>query len=123
MIFCDKGRVGKMRKTARKIQRINYIPSRFQSGASYRKEIEGMIEDPIEKDSRESYFIQISDIVAYTLYLYSVRNLLNPMRNWSRRSLKVLNYGDEVSAMDRLLPVLNTKASRNNQYGIVHYPK
>jgi len=123
MIFCDKGRVGKMRKTSRKIQRINFIPSKLNPGQSYRREIDGMIEDPIEKDSRESYFIQISDIVAYTVYLYSTRHLMRNVGDWAKRVRNVLMYGDEISAMDRLKPVLNTMASSSNQYGIVYYPK
>ena len=43
IIITDPGRVGKMRKTTRKIQQINYIPSRF-SKSQYRKEIKYLIE-------------------------------------------------------------------------------
>jgi hypothetical protein len=55
IVITDPGRVGKMRKTTRKVQRINYIPSKF-GPYSYRREIERLIEDPLPKDSRESYF-------------------------------------------------------------------
>jgi len=64
ILITDSGRVGKMRKTTRKIQKFNYIPSKFES-VSYRKEIKSLIEDPLPKDSKESYFIQISDLIAY----------------------------------------------------------
>lgn len=121
MIFCDKGRIGKMRKTARRVQRINFIPSKYNS-SSYRQEIRRLIEDPIEKDSKESYFIQISDIVAYTTYLYSLRNLINPQVPWAGRIQNVLSYGMGISCLNTLLPVLNTDASEND-YGIVYYPK
>lgn len=123
MLLCDKGRVGKMRKTSRRIQRINFIPSKLYPGTSYRKEIEGLIEDPIEKDSKESYFIQIADIIAFSTFIYSHRHIMNPARDWANRLKRVLNYGDETVILDKLLPVLNTKASRSNKYGIVNYPK
>ena len=123
MIFCDKGRIGKMRRTARKIQRINFIPSIHNPGTSYRKEIERLIEDPIEKDSKESFFIQLADAVACTTYLYSMRQLMDPPKDWPRRVKSVLTYGDEITAMETLKPVLNTKASSSNLFGVVKYPR
>ena len=63
-----------MRKVTRKIQRINYIPSKYSG--SYRKEIEKLIEDPMPKNSNESYFVQIADTIAYIIYLYSLKNLI-----------------------------------------------
>jgi hypothetical protein len=69
VILTDSGRVGKMRKTTRKIQRINFIPSKYSIG-SYRKEIQHLIEDPLPKDSKESFFIQLSDLVSYIVFLY-----------------------------------------------------
>jgi len=123
MIFCDKGRIGKMRKTARKIQVYNNIPSKIHEGHSYRNEIKGLIEDPIEKDSKESYFIQISDAMAFVVYLYALRNLMKWQEPWAGRILKMINYGEELNYLDILLPILNTKASHKNKYGIVYYPK
>ncbi len=75
MIITDPGRVGKMTRTTRKIQRINFIPSKY--GAVYRKEISSLIEDPLPKDSSESYFIQIADLVSYIVYLYASSNIPN----------------------------------------------
>jgi hypothetical protein len=71
MIITDSGRVGKMRHTTRKIQKINFIPSRF-SPQSYRREIQSLIEDPLPKESKESYFIQLADLVSYVVYLHSL---------------------------------------------------
>jgi len=74
MITTDEGRVGKMRNTTRAIQRINYIPSQYGTGL-IRKEIQSLIEDPLPKDSKESYFKQLADLVAYIIYLYGIRKL------------------------------------------------
>jgi len=68
MIITDRGRVEKMRRTTRRIQRYNPIPSIFSTGV-YQQEIQSLIEDRLPKDSRESYFIQLADMVAYIVYL------------------------------------------------------
>lgn len=119
MIITDEGRVGKMRKTARKIQRINIIPSKFVG--SYRKEIKLLIEDPLPKKSQESYFIQISDFVAYMVYLYSIKKFIN--KDWAKRLKSFLGFSDVKKILDNLKPSLNLKASLANEYGIVCYPK
>jgi len=69
MIISDEGRISKMRDTARMLQRINYIPSQFNC-TSYRKEIKTLIEDPLPKNSKESYFIQLADLMAFVVSLY-----------------------------------------------------
>jgi len=54
MILTDEGRVGKMRYTSRRIQIINYIPSKY-GPEPYRREIQLLVEDPLRKESKESY--------------------------------------------------------------------
>lgn len=120
MIITDTGRVGKMRKTARKIQKINFIPSKFNP-YPYRKEIKLLIEDPLPKDSKESYFIQICDLVGCIIYFYSILTLASgslPNRMPSRVDKKIL-----TKWLDILQPSLNLKAAESDPYGIVCYPK
>ncbi|MDO9547050.1 MAG: DUF3800 domain-containing protein [Pelolinea sp.] len=64
MIITDPGRVGKMRKTTRRIQVFNPIPSRVSPGLTYRREIHRLLEDPLEKESDQSYFIQTADVIS-----------------------------------------------------------
>lgn len=118
LIISDEGRVGKMVKIARKIQKINYIPSRY--GGSYNRSIQKLIEDPLPKNSKQSYFIQISDMIAFIVYLYIKKNILN--EKWSRRMLNVLDYGVEITFLDKIINILNIKASSTNKYGVVVYP-
>lgn len=113
MLISDEGRVGKMRDTARKLQRVNYIPSQF-SRTSYRKEIRNLIEDPLPKDSKESYFIQLTDLLAFVVTLYVKRNMCKEKLNWGKRMLNTLSYGDEIRLMEILKPRLNTNASKSN---------
>lgn len=122
IIITDEGRVNKMARTARTIQKINYIPSHF-SYNSYREEIKFLIEDPLPKKSQNSYFIQISDLVSYIVNLYIQRKYCNPVKNWPQRVQNVLNYGDEIVFLETIKSVLNTKASKSDPFGIVCYPK
>ena len=64
MVITDEGRVGKMTRVSRQVQRINYIPSKFEQKSS-RKEIQLLIEDPLPKNSSQSYFIQAADTLAF----------------------------------------------------------
>lgn len=122
IIITDEGRVEKMTRTSRSIQRINYIPSHY-SGSSYREEIKYLIEDPLPKKSQNSYFIQISDFISYIVNLYIQRSYCNPVKTWPRRVLNVINYGDEIRLLNFIKPVINIKASKYDTYGIVCYPK
>lgn len=60
IVLSDKGRVNVMNRAARKIRAFNPIPSMF--GEEYQNQpIKNMVEDILEKDSKDSYFIQICD--------------------------------------------------------------
>jgi len=121
MIITDEGRIGKMRKTTRKIQRINFIPSIFD-GRPYRKEIEKLIEDPLPKDSRESYFIQTADTIAWLIYLFYLKRFIGG--KWRTRLENILTVEEVEQWLDLLSDkgILNLKASKE-KHGIVHYAK
>ncbi len=119
LIITDEGRVGKMRNTTRKIQRINYIPSMFGMGF-LRRDIQCLIEDPLPKASNQSYFIQLADLVAYIVYLHSA--LHTGCAGLPKRLPAIVNQAKVTDWMDRLVPSLNLKASRNDPYGIKFHP-
>ena len=119
LIITDEGRIKKMRQIARKIQKINYVPSLY-SKTNYRNEIKGLIEDPLPKNSGESYFIQISDFISFFIYLYIIKDKM--IDNWHNR-LKWLSTSQVKKLIDIIEPILNTDASKKEKYGIVLYPK
>ena len=121
LIITDEGRVGKMRKTARKVQRINYIPSLLQSGTHYRRDIKLLIEDPLPKESSQSYFVQASDLISFVVYHYS-RSALG-MHGFPGRMPSLVTDAKVIDWMNRLTPILNTDASRRDAYGVVCYPR
>ena len=109
-----------MKKTARSIRNFNPITSNFDI-SYYNSPINNMIEDILEKDSTESYFIQISDFVSYIVnlyYKYCVKNYNLPKRiaNW-------LTKEDIVDLMNILKSSFNLNASNTNEFGLVIYPK
>ncbi len=119
LIITDEGRVGKMRSTTRKIQKINFIQSKFGTG-TYQKEIKSLIEDPLPKPSKESHFIQICDLIALIVYNYKLLELgVGALHN---RMPSDVDIAKLKSWLDRLLPSLNLAAS-SEAYGIVCYPK
>ena len=121
IIITDKGRIVPMRKTARAIRAYNPISSKYLDQFK-NQPITGLIEDILEKDSKESYFIQICDFVSYFANLYYKVIQNKPLPN------RVKNIIDEsfVKSVMKTLKVaekLNLKANSSNTYGIVIYPK
>lgn len=121
LVITDEGRVGAMTSVSRKIQKINYIPSMYDT-ASTRQEIQLLIEDPLPKNSAQSYFIQAADTLAFIVMLYATKYLCTNLE-WANRVKRVLSDEDSIALMETLRPILHTKASSNNQYGIVCYPR
>ena len=120
LLITDKGRIAPMRKTVRAIRAFNPIHSQF--GGYINKPIKNMIEDVLEKDSEESYFIQISDFISYFVHLYYLtRYKSKPLPN---RVANIIDR-DFISRVMVTLSVngiFNEKASPE-KYGLVIYPK
>jgi len=109
-----------MRKTSRRIQRFNPIQSKF-SPSSYRKEIELLIEDPLPKNSAESFFIQAADTVSYLVGLHMRAELGHG--TLPNRLAKYMTPEDVRNCLDLLKPSLNLKASATHPFGVVCSPK
>ncbi|MEA1870641.1 MAG: DUF3800 domain-containing protein [Candidatus Bipolaricaulota bacterium] len=120
MIITDSGRVGKMRKTTRRVQVFNPIPSKL-AGSSYRREIQALIEDPLPKDSKESYYVQLSDVLAYIVYLYAL--LQTGVAAFPNRMPADVDQAKVTAWMDTLKPCLNLRASEKEPYGVVFHPQ
>lgn len=120
MIITDEGRVPSMQKTTRKIQKVNFVPSRYTSG-SYRDEIKMLIEDPLPKSSSQSYFVQHCDFVSFFAYLKLIKDL--NAGSWHNR-LSWLTDENVKDILQSLEPVFNLKANGGNgNFGFVIYPR
>ena len=66
MVFADQTNEIKLRRLLRRMRVFNYVPSRY--GGSYAAPIIQVVEDPVMRDSRHSYFVQLADLSAHALY-------------------------------------------------------
>jgi hypothetical protein len=79
-----------------------------------------LIEDPLPKDSSESYFIQLADLVACIISLYAV--VTQHVGYLPGRLPALIDAARIVAWMGMLKPVLNLKAAGDNEYGVKFYP-
>lgn len=120
LVVTDEGRVGMMRRTTRRIRKHNPVPSKIMPGSTLSMAIRQLIEDPLPKDSRESYFIQTADVIAYVVYLYvGIRTGAAKIPN---RLKGAVTKKQVKEWMDRLRPSLNTAAARGDPYGVKIHP-
>lgn len=107
MVITDATAGTKLVRMVRRMAVHNHVPHDPRYGAGSRNvPIVRIIEDPHGKDSTETLPIQMCDVVAYFLH-----QRFRPNAYIRRQNAQ--NY------FDRLLPVLNKRASRTNQLGIV----
>lgn len=121
LCISDKGRVDVMNKTARTLRKINEVSSAIDQQQSHAP-LHLFLEDILEKDSKESPFIQFSDCVSRIVNLYALQNLVASKQPWIRKTLKFFNYGDELRLLTKIKPKLNTKAANDNEFGIKCIP-
>lgn len=67
VLICDEGDEGKLVSMVRKLKKENLIWSKYSFGEHRSCPLDHIIEDPLFKTSKSSYFIQISDMVAFSL--------------------------------------------------------
>jgi Protein of unknown function (DUF3800) len=116
MVFPDDGRPVKTREIIRRIQAFNIVPSKY--GASRSMPIKSLIEDPVLKDSRESYFLQFADTVVSIVYWQALLENGFPL---AKRIAAVAQPHIITNWLDLLKPALNTKAAPH-PYGFKYHP-
>ena len=110
-----------MRKTAREIRAFNPIPSQYGTEAR-NMPVLNLIEDVMEKDSKESYFVQTCDFISYFVHLYyKIYEQNGAMPNRAARVIDNAFVG-RVMATLKKDGLLNLKAS-THPFGFVIYPR
>lgn len=105
IIFTDATAGTKLLRLVRKMSVYNPVPN-AGGGGTRNLPILRIIEDPHGKDSKESLAVQMADVCAYFLHQRFKPN------SYLRKQSATHHY-------DRLLPVLNLRASTNDPLGIV----
>lgn len=109
MVIADNTSGEDLRNLQRKMRRYNPIPSKY---GSYSRNIpvKLIIEDPVFRDSRHSYFVQMVDVIAYFASQYLKPN-------------KTVKKQGATKYFERLDPVLVKKASPADPFGRVWIKK
>ena len=111
LVIFDKGKEHQITKLSRRLAVFNYIPSQFgywPGGVRARNIVtDRIIEDPVFRDSRDSYFLQLIDFAAFAL----LKREIPP-------SPFILRWGYHT-LFARLEPVLCLAASGTDPQGIV----
>ncbi|MCX6645703.1 MAG: DUF3800 domain-containing protein [bacterium] len=107
LIFADQTNEIELRRLVRKMRVFNPVPSHF--GGSYSATVDNIVEDPVMRNSENSYFIQIADLICHALY-----RKLYPKGSYKRFGIDKL--------FDIVGPLCLKAASSNDPYnvGIVH---
>jgi Protein of unknown function (DUF3800) len=110
LLIHDEGEQATIRKLARRARRAGTVGSMFGTGM-LKVPFSKLIDDPVPRDSRHSYFIQLADLAAYAAW----RRLYAP----GAKVAQIVPQGmwDELGAA-RFDPVTNEK----NPPGVVHWP-
>ncbi|MGL4608804.1 MAG: DUF3800 domain-containing protein [Trueperaceae bacterium] len=74
MLLPDRTDDKKLKLLLRKMRRYNSVPSRFSVASSRQMPLSHIIEDPLFKDSQDSYLTQCVDLSAYLLQQYLLPN-------------------------------------------------
>jgi hypothetical protein len=108
LIVCDNTEGEKLRKLLRKMRHYNAIPHDrgFYGSGSRTVKVENIIEDPVFRDSKNSYLHQMNDVLAYCL-----RQKYEPNSYMRRKGGH--NY------YNRLENVITKQVTRKNDFGIV----
>lgn len=122
IVISDTGRIKEMRRVARSICVYNQIPVNNMSSA-INSPIQSMVEDILEKDSKDSCFVQIADCISYIVNTY-----FNSYIKKQPLPKRVSNVLSEETVLDLMLclrrnGILNTKATSQNEFGLVIAPK
>jgi hypothetical protein len=82
MLVPDSGQYHWMRKLSRQMRRFSQVGSMLGTGSLARPLVNVLVDDPIERDSRQSYFIQLADLNAYAAYRKIVPTPWFPRTMW-----------------------------------------
>jgi hypothetical protein len=90
MLLQDSGEYDRFRKLSREMRRHSIVGSLGGGGTLARPLVRVLIDDPVERDSAQSYFIQLADLNAYAAYRKEHPDPLFPQTMWDELGQAIL---------------------------------
>jgi hypothetical protein len=111
IVISDDSAEATIRALLRRMRVYNTLPSRYDPRGFYNVPVQTVIEDPFFRKSKHSYFVQIADLIAHSLY-----RKLRVKGSFRRYNLQ--------SYFDYLSPIVHTAATGKDplNMGIVRIP-
>lgn len=95
LVVPDRGSERNLKAMARRKRRFGYAPSAF-GGDPLPVPFRQLVDDPMPKDSRESYFLQWADLVAYAAFRQVMPAPGVPSRLWGELGEAMLGEANNV---------------------------
>jgi len=96
MLFPDSGEYDRFRKLSREMRRHSQVGAMFGAGTLSRPLVRYLIDDPVERDSSQSYFVQLADLNAYAAYRKERPDPLFPQTMWDELGPAILSEANEA---------------------------
>lgn len=90
MLFPDSGEYDRFRKLSREMRRFSQVGAMLGGGTLSRPLATFLIDDPVERDSKQSYFVQLADLNAYAAYRRERPDPLFPQNMWDELGKAIL---------------------------------
>ncbi len=95
MLFPDSGEYDRFRKLARRMRRYSQVGAMVGGGTLSRPLSRVLIDDPVERDSAQSYFVQLADLNAYAAYRKERPDPLFPPTMWDELGPAILTAANQ----------------------------
>jgi hypothetical protein len=90
VLLQDSGEYDRFRKLAREMRRHSQVGAMIGGGTLSRPLSTFLIDDPVEKDSAQSYFVQLADLNAYAAYRMERPDPRFPSGMWTELGSAIL---------------------------------
>jgi Protein of unknown function (DUF3800) len=95
MLVPDSGEYDRFRKVARRMRRYSQVGAMVGGGTLSRPLARYLIDDPVERDSAQSYFVQLADLNAYAAYRKERPDPLFPTTMWDELGAAILTEANQ----------------------------
>lgn len=107
MLFPDSGDYHRFRRLSREMRRFAMVGSMLGSGPLSRPLLKVLIDDPVERQSHESFMVQLADLNAYAAYRRVIPDPQFPRHMWEELGSSIVaeanRYGQRPGEVDGIV--------------------